>query len=72
MKCKVTPPLKHGIELQYIFKMTVLGIELSPVYVCEKLLLHENDVTIMHGCIMYVNSHVHQKISLYQSGVAIE
>jgi len=39
MKYNVTPPLKHETELQYIFKITVLGTELSPVYICEKLLL---------------------------------
>jgi hypothetical protein len=59
MKFIVTP-LKQGIKLQYIFKMTVLGIELSPIYVCKKLLLNENDITIMHGCIMHVNSHICQ------------
>lgn len=57
MKCKVTP-LKQGTELQYIFKMTVLGTELSPVFMCKKLLLRENDLTIMHGHIMRVNSHI--------------
>jgi hypothetical protein len=60
MKFKITSPIKQVNEVQYIFKMTVLGIELSPVYICEKLLLHENDVTIMHGRIMHVNSHNHQ------------
>lgn len=58
MKYKVTPPLKQGNGLQYIFKMTVLGIELSPVCIREKLLFLENDVTNMYGRIMRVNSHI--------------
>jgi len=72
MKYKVTPSLKQGSELQYFFKMTVLGIEISPVYICKKVLLHESDVTVMHGCIMRANSHICHWISLSQSGVAIE